>query len=335
MNHICTASIVVAGLWTGFLPAQKLRRAIAGANLVVIAKVIRVIPTKTHVIHRLRIEELLRGPANRTQIGQLSIVETKRVAQHNKPIPARSMLYCLHDIGVLARNARLPAHLGPYYKMSGYPGSAVVLEKARAGEATEDPRVRFARVLIASQKGQSPRRTAEELFAIALRGDKRVRIEAAESLAERAMLGRYLTMIHLSTLLARAAGETDDIPYKIALASICAERKMDALIPSLCVSVEHVGEESFLRALGRFARFIHKENADEALLTHVRRARGKTKDRLIFALGATSTEGALETLLDMQLRGGAHSAAVESALRIHGSPRATAAIAKKKSSEEK
>ena len=40
---------------------------------------------------------------------------------------------------------------------------------------------------------------------------------------------------------------TDDIPYKIAMAAICAERKVPELIPSLCVSVEQCGDAAFLR----------------------------------------------------------------------------------------
>lgn len=304
--------------------AQKLRRAIAAADLVVVATSMRVIPAKTHTIHRLKIEEVLRGPVGFDPARQISVVVTKRVAVHSRPTAARRMIYCLHDHASVARSTKLPESFAPYYKMSGYPGSAVVLDK----EPSKDPRLAFARVLVASQKGQSSRKTAEALFSTALAGDKRVRTEAASSLAERQALLACLTGVHLNKLLTRAAGETEDIRYKIELSSICAVRKVQALIPTLCLSVEHVGDEAFLSALGRFARYVHDEDAAKILSNYASRARGKTRDRLIFALGATATEGALKTLLEMQKRG-EHKIAVEAALRVHGSPRAAAAIAKK------
>lgn len=317
---------VASTTFCGSLPGQKLRRAVAAADLVIVAKSVRVIPAKNHVIHRVAIEEVLRGPVNFSRGQKIAVVVTKMVSQHNKPVAAKSMLMCLHDIDRSARKAGLPENFGPYFKMSGHPGSAVVLEEKPAN----DHRLGFARVLIASQKGQSSRKTSEALFAIAMRGDKRVRIEAAHSVTERPVLLGYLTQLHLSNILARAVGESEDIPYKIVLASICAERKVPDLIPSLCLSVEHVGDESFLRALGRFAAYIHKEDAVKVVMPHVQRARGVTKNRMIFALGATSTEAALEALLKMHRRG-ANKTAVEAALRVHGSPRAAAAIAREKS----
>ncbi|MCA8957271.1 MAG: hypothetical protein KDC87_14440 [Planctomycetes bacterium] len=318
------ATLICLGLLagTGCLPAQQLRRAVAAADVLLIGKVVRVIPAKDHVLYKIDIEEVLRGTVGNSATKSLGVVSTKRVSEHNKPVPAKRMLLCLHDIRAAAQQLGLPEAFGPYFKMSGHPGSAVVLDGDR------DPRLTFTRTLVASQQGKSPRAIAEELFAVALKGDPRVRIEAAQTLAERSVLAGYLTQIHLSGLLSRAAGETDDIPYKIALATVCAERKEPALIPTLCISAEHVGDEAFLKALGRFARFIHREDAAQALQPHIARAKGKTKDRLILALGATSTEAALSTLLDMQ-KTSDHRAAVEAALRIHGSPRATAAVAKK------
>jgi len=309
--------------------AQKLRRAIAAADLVVVATSMRVIPTKTHTIHRLKIEELLRGPVG-FDLSQVSIVVTKRVAVHNRPVAAKRMIYCLHDYARSARSAKLPGNFATYYKMSGYAGSAVVLDKKPA----KDPRLAFARVLIDSQKGQSSRKTTEALFSIALTGDKRIRTEAASSLAERQALITCLTKMHLNKLLARAVAETEDIGYKIELASICATRKVASLIPTLCLSVEHVGDRGFLRALGRFAQYIHGEEAAEILSNHASRARGKTRDRLIVALGATASDGALKTLLAMQ-KLGQNKVAVEAALRIHGSPRATAAVASKAAKSDK
>ena len=234
------------------------------------------------------------------------------------------MLVSLHSFDATSLGDALTRNRGPFFTMSGHPGSAVILD----APFKEDPRLAFTRILIASQNGQSSRQTTEQLYEIAMGGDPRVRLEAAESLSERPALGALLTSVHLSNLLGRAAVETEDIPYKIGLAAICAERKVQALIPTLCLSAQQVGDEGFLRALGRFARFIHEEEATDALLPQIERATGTTKERLIVVLGATSTEGALEALLKMH-RGGQHKTAVESGLRAHGSARATAAISKK------
>lgn len=304
--------------------AQNLRRAVAAADLVLVARSIRVVQTKTHVIHRLSVEEVLRAPQGFDPSRQISVVVTKRVATHNRPLAAKRMLYCIHVNTLVAVAAKLPQGMAPYYKMSGYAGSAVVLDDSDR----TDPRLAFARILVASQKGQSSRKTADQVFAIALTGDPRVRTEATLSLSERPALLSCLSDLHLSKVLARAIGETRDIRYKIELAAICASRRLPGMIPSLCLSTEHVGDISFLQALGRHARFIHGDQAHRILTEQVNRARGRTRDRLIVTLGATSTEGALEVLLKMQ-KLGQNKDAVEAALRIHGSPRGRAAISRK------
>ena len=305
------------------LAGQKLRRAVAAADVVALATTTRVIPTKHHVLYRMRVDEILRGPKKSAKATTLTIVEIKRLSAHNRPVPARQMLVCLHGFSQGAQRANLPNNFAPYFKMSGHPGSAVTLD----ADAQKDPRLEFARVLIASQAGSSPRQITERLFTIAIHGDSRVRIEAAQTLAERSVLAGYLTKLHLSKLLNRATGELTDIPYKISLATVCVERREPAVIPTLCVSVEHLGDPTFLRALGRFARFLHKEQAAAALLPHLQRAKGKTRERMIYALGATSTEGALQSLLSMH-ENGQHRAAVERALQVHGSARALKAIKK-------
>ena len=312
------------------LSGQKLRRSVAAADVVAIATSTRVIPTKHHVLHRMRVEEVLRGPKQFTKSTTFTIVETKRLSAHNRPTPARKMLVCLHEFTPGAQRAGLPGNFAPYFKMSGHPGSAVVLD----ADTQADPRLEFARVLIASQAGVSPRQVTQRLFTIAVHGDPRIRIEAAQTLAERTVLAGYLTKLHLSTLLNRATGELKDIPYKIALATVCVERREPAVIPTLCVSVEHLGDPTFLRALGRFAKFLHKEQAADALMPHLQRAKGETRARLIYALGATSTEGALQRLLKMHERG-QHQAAVEKALRVHGSARALQVLKSGSVREEK
>ena len=326
MNHrIYTSLSVVATisvLWAP-LASQQLRRAVTAGDLIAVARSIRVIPAKNHVLYRMQLEEILRGPKRLANTTELTIVTTKRISVHNRPSPAKKMLVCLHDFQLGAQKTGLPKGLAPYFKMSGHSGSAVILDT----DSAKDPRLEFARILTASQKGASPRLVAERLFTIAVYGDPRVRIEAANALAERTVLASYLTQVHLSTLLTKATGELADIPYKIALSEVCVVRRAPAVIPTLCVSVEHLGDVTFLEALGRFTKFMHKDSAADVLMTHVKRAKGKTRERLIHALGATSTQGALDTLLSM-LNGAENRTAVEAGLRAHGSARALQAIRK-------
>ena len=161
-----------------------------------------------------------------------------------------------------------------------------------------------------------------------------MRTEALHVLAERDVLQSYLNKIQMSAILSRAIGETDqdkdkDIPYKVALADLCAVKRVDNLVASLCVSVPQTGDERFLRALGRITTFLHREQAAATLMPHVQRARGKSRDRLIYALGATATDGALKALLKMH-DGGKDRVAVVAALRVHGAPRALSKIRKQK-----
>jgi hypothetical protein len=136
----------------------------------------------------------------------------------------------------------------------------------------------------------------------------------------------------MSNVLARAIGETDDIPYKIGLCDLCAMKDVDNLVDRLCVSVPQIGDDRFLRALGRIARFIHKEEAATVLMARIMRAQGKNRDRLIYALGATSTRSALRALLRMQTSQRDRNA-VDAALLAHGAPRALEAVKTKRPEE--
>lgn len=304
------------------LPAQQLRRAVAAAELVATGKVLRVQPTKTHVIHWFVVDEVLRAPKGIDKGSRVAILQTKGVAEHHQPQAARAMLCCLRDVSWRSTRGNLPQGLEQAFAPSGFAGGMVLL--AQKG-AEPDPRLGLARILVAAEQGGAPRQTLEKIYPLALQGDPRIRLEAAHLLAERQVLNGLLTPIHLSGLVGRAQGETEDIPYKIALAEICASRKLAALIPALAVSCEQVGDPRFLRALGRIARHIHGDQAAAALLPHLRRGRGRTKERLLLALGATNTEAALEHLLKLR-RQPAWKKAADAALKVHASPRAAAAL---------
>ena len=207
--------------------------------------------------------------------------------------------------------------------MSGFPGTNPDLSEPLA----KDPYLAFVSILLSADKGLAPRKVADQLYELALRGDTRVRTEALHVLAERNVLQGYLNKIQMNAILSRAIGESDDVAYKVALADLCAVKHVDNLVGSLCVGVPQTGDERFLRALGRIATFLHREKAAAALMPHVQRAKGKNRDRLIYALGATATDGALKALLKMH-DGGKDRVAVVAALRVHGAPRALAKIRK-------
>ncbi|MHC4513089.1 MAG: hypothetical protein ACYTGW_16740 [Planctomycetota bacterium] len=314
----------------GLLPAQQLRRGIESADVLLVATCVRVQPVKNFVLHRLKISEVLRGEeflklADGSRTDHVTVIEVKRVSQHNKPVPARLRLYCLHDRGRQARKVALPPSFAPYFRMSGFTGTNPDLEKAVA----KDSILGFAKLLVAAEKGLAPRRVSEQVFDIALRGDTRVRIEAVKILTEREVLLGYINQIQTSEVLTRAIGETDDIPYKVSLCDLCATKRVNNLVDRLCVSVQQTGDERFLRALGRIAKYMHKEEAANILMAHVARTQGKNRERFIYALGATSTEAALKALLKMH-DSKKDQTSVEAALRVHGAPRALRAIKAKK-----
>jgi hypothetical protein len=87
-----------------------------------------------------------------------------------------------------------------------------------------------------------------------------------------------------------------------------------------------VADAEYARTVGRLGMALHGEEAAVRLTTRLRQA-GEPAARvpLLLALGATRTAGALDALLQMDRS----DAAVEAALREHGSPRARAAVGTK------
>src|SRR5258705_391942 len=85
---------------------------------------------------------------------------------------------------------------------------------AHGAELATDSVVRFAQMLAASAAGAPPTDTANALVTTALQGDAAVRTEAAKYLTERPDLRAKLLALQWSQLVTRAAGETDDVPFK-------------------------------------------------------------------------------------------------------------------------
>lgn len=331
LNGMTRPSVIVflaALLLATPLSAQQLRRGIAAADVLAVGTCVRVQPAGKFVLYRLRLGEVFRGEellklADGSRSDHVTVIELKRVSEHNKPAPARLLLYCLHDHSRQAGKAGLPAGFAPYFRMSGFPGTNPDLVKP----LEKNPVLELVRILVAADKGLSPRKVSERLFTVALHGDKTVRNEALKLLTEREVLLGYVNQVQMRDILTRAVGETHDIPYKLALCDLCATKRVNNLVDRLCVSVQQTGDERFLRGLGRIARYLHQEQAAHVLMTHISRAQGKNRDRLIYALGATSTDAALKELLRMQTNPKDRKA-VDAALRVHGTPRALKAVTK-------
>jgi len=311
------------------LPAQQLRRGIAAADVLAVATCVRVQPAGDFVLYRLKLVEVLRGEEflklkDGNRADHVAVIEVKRVSQHNRPTPAKLRLYCLHDQSKQAGKLGLPTGFAPYFRMSGFSGTNPDLGKP----LEKDPVVGLVRILVAADKGLAPRKVSERIFTIALHGDVRVRNEALKILSERDVLLGYVNQVQMRDVLTRAVGETDDIPYKVALCDLCATKRINNLVDRLCVSIPQTGDDRFLRALGRIAKYLHREQAANVLMVHVARAQGRTRDRLIYTLGATSTDAALKELLRMQTNPKDRKS-VDAALRVHGAPRALKAIKKK------
>lgn len=303
------------------LPAQDLRKGLIAADAVVVAREIGKTPHDDDVtVHRLQILLDVRGAAGASSV---AVLDWPKLSLHQRPSPRQSRLYCLQDARKTAERLGLPAADGPYYKMVGYAGSCPLV----GADADADPAVRFAKVLAASEAGAQPGDTAQALFTTAVQGDAAVRSEAAKLLSERSDLRARLGALQWSQLVARATGETEDVPYKIVLAELCAEQRLDGVFDALIVGLSEVADPEFARTVGRIGRQLHGEDAATKLTERLRQTAQKpARDTLLLALGATNTEGALDALLRMDRK----DAAVEAALREHRSPKAREAVGSKK-----
>jgi hypothetical protein len=295
-------------------PAQ-LRHAIADAPLVVIARHVGVRPLgNDYFLHRYETAETLKGEAPPT----FTIAERKRIADLPQPKPGPDRLLCLRpDRGA----ADLPASFAPYLIGTGHAGGDPVVDE---GPATASFR-QLVRVLLESERGRGSSRTAADLVELALRGQGPARVEASEALRERTALRDAISSFGRDDLLLAAVGESEDIERKISLASLCAEAGQKGVVEAMCIALQSVDDPRLARAVGRIARHAHGEGAFAVLEPFLRQARGGVHDRLLLAVGATGTDGALAALLALRSRDGA-SAALDAALRAHGAPRALEAI---------
>ncbi len=307
------------------LPGQDLRRGLVGADAVVVG---RQIGKKPHgdelLLHRVQVVRDLRGAAG---AGAVTVIDWPNLGLHNRPQPRQSRLYCLEDASAVAERLGLPAANAPYYRMVGWAGTNPLV----GADLDADPLVGFATLLARSDAGAPSTDTASGLFAFALSAHPQVRIEATRLLAERPDLCGHLQSVQWSQLLTRASGESADVAYKIALAELCAERRLDGVLDALLVSLGPVDAPEYARTVGRIARALHGEDSTNRLQARLRVLR-EPRDRaaVLLAIGATNTESGLDALLRLD-QGPSKDPAVEAALREHRSPRAKEASLQKSS----
>jgi hypothetical protein len=303
------------------LPAQELRKGLQNADLVVVG---RQVQKREHdadlTLHTVQVVRQVTAGAAPAAI---TVLDWPRLTLHQRPTPRQTRLYCLLDVTATANRLGLPQDQGPYYKMVGFAGSNPLV----GAEVDKDPAVRLAAILASAAAGSvPPATTAAALADLALLGPAGIRSEATRLLAERPDLRTQLTTAHWSQLAARAGGESEDVPWKIALAEVCAEQRLPGLLDSLVVSLGPVKDPDYARCVGRIAAVLHGDDATPQFVSRLQRARDPTdRQMLLLALGASNTESALRALLQMRQTGG-KDAAVDAALREHHSPRAKEAV---------
>jgi hypothetical protein len=302
-------------------PAQELRRGLVAADAVLVGRQVGKKPhDDTVTLHRVQVLLDVRGAQGATAV---TVLDWPKLALHQRPQPRQSRLYCLQDAGKVADKLGLPATDGPYFRMVGHPGSHPLV----GAETAADPYVRFAQLLAASEAGAPPTDTANGLFTTALQGDAAVRGEATRYLTERPDLCAKLGGLQWSQLVSRAAGETADVPYKIALAELCAEQRLEGVFDALVIGLTEISDPEYARTVGRIGKVLHGEDAATKLTERLRQAgQPATRATLLLALGATNTQTALDALLRMDKK----DVAVEAALREHRSPKAQEAAGTKK-----
>lgn len=301
--------------------AQELRRGLADADAVVVARAVgRTRHGERLVLHRLQVLLDVRGAGGATAV---TVLDWPQASLHQRPMLRQSRLYCLQDASAAAARLGLPANEGPYFQMVGWPGSNPLV----GADLAADPVVRFAQLLAAAESGATPDETAHALADAALQAEPVVRLEAARLLAERPDLRARLGGIPWSRLVARAAGEIDDVEYKIALAELCAEQRLEGVFDALVVGLGQVKEPAYARTVGRLGRALHGEEAASRLAARLRQtAQPAERHALLLALGATRTASALDALLQMDRS----DAGVDAALREHGSPKAREAVGRRR-----
>lgn len=305
--------------------AQELRRALVDADVVAVARQVGKTAFSAEVdLHRLQIVDAVRGV--RAGVTSVIAIDWPHLSLHNRPSPRQSRLYCLHDATREAQRIGLPADGGPYYRCNARPGSNPLV----SADLDADPIVRFARVLAAADRGVSPDTTVAALAVMALGDDAVVRLEATRHFAERPLLRTHLTTVQWSRMLGRTSAETSDVDYKIALAELCAEQRLDGVVEALVVGLGPVHDVAYARAVGRLCANLLGDEASQPLMQRLQTTADKdTRAALVLAIGATQTGAALDALLQLKQASKADAAAeasVDAALREHGSQKARDAV---------
>ena len=293
--------------------SQSLRKGVVDADALIIGRQVgKQLVGDALALHRVQVLEAIRGVDGDRAV---TVIDWPKLSLHNRPTPRQSRLFCLQDASVAAARLGLPSSGAPYFKLVGWPGSHPLIGADREA----DPIARFARVLAASDRGVSPGVTATALVDLAINGHAKIRTEATRYLAERGDLRGKLAAVNWNQLMARATGEVDDIDYKIALATLCGEQRLEGLVAALAVSLGPVTDARYARCVGRISKVLHGERAADVLGRRLRNL-AKPEDRrvVLLAIGATKTRAALDALLKMDQS----DDAVIAALREHGAKKA-------------
>jgi len=319
-NSILLSALAIASTLVASAPGQQLRRAVASADLVVVGKAeVTMSPDEDVILYQLRIARTLKGDAP----AQVTVVHSTGLSLHNRPVEDTQRLFCLHDYSAAARKAGLPPAQAPYFKMSGYAGSNPMVA---ANDPADDPAVQFAQIVLDSENGTSAHKVLPRLLTLVFNGTSPINTESVNYIREREVLRDAIDPLGQSQLLSRAVGESDDVQLKIALAQLCGECRMDGLVEALCQSMDAMHDREFAATVGRIASYLHGERAAKVLAPFIDRARGtELRGNLLVALGATSTEAALDALLRLRSKDPGNEY-IEAALRLHGSKRAIEAI---------
>ena len=309
LSYVVCAMLTLAAAAAG----QSLRKGIVDADALFVGRQVGKKPQgDALVLHRVQVMESFRGIDGDRLV---TVLDWPKLSLHNRPTPRQSRLFCLQDASAVAQRLGLPSSGAPYFKMVGWPGSHPLV----GADRDADPVVRLVRVLVAGERGVAPAVTAAALARFAISGHAAVRAEAAHYLTERADLRGKLAAVHWTQLMARATGEVDDIDYKIALATLCGEQRLEGLVDALAVSLGPVTDLRYARCVGRIGRVLHGESAADVLGRRLRNlARPQDRRMVLLAIGATKTQAALDTLSQMDR----DDDAVAAALREHGSKQA-------------
>ncbi|MEO0477872.1 MAG: hypothetical protein AAF196_00180 [Planctomycetota bacterium] len=299
---------VALGLLLGStLTAQQLRLGVARANYVVIARQVAVQPLGDHVLHRFEVIDRLKGEPQDT----FSIAVPKRVADAPSPgFETSNQLLCLRP----TRRNDVPERFLPIYRLTGYQGDRFVVDDSEESQGL----VSLVRALLDSESGVKPADIGDRVVDILLGGEGQARLEASETLRGRVVLRDEIPDVRADQLLLLAVGSSEDSNLKRSVARLCVEANVDNALPALCAAVHQNDDEEFATTVGRLAQFKMGEEAASAFDDLLERVRGPARDRILIAVGATRTQGALDRLRREWERSGRREGLVK-ALRAHGS----------------